>query len=185
MFSKIQLRNCLSHPNNPVVFLDIEIGTIEIGRMTFELFAHKVPRTAENFRQFCLGLHRLGGTRVGYKDANFHRVFKHSMIQGGDFLFGNGTGSVSIYGPSFRDEGFHYKHDCSGLLSMASLGKDRNGSQFYITCGKCNFLDNKNVVFGRMIHGMDTLLRIQNTPVTAIGLPKTPVVIINCGQVLH
>ncbi|CAM9735167.1 unnamed protein product, partial [Bubo scandiacus] len=44
-----------SGPANRVVFFDVAIGGQELGRMKIELFADVVPKTAENFRQFCTG----------------------------------------------------------------------------------------------------------------------------------
>ena len=58
---------------NPVVFLDVSIGDRPVGRIVIELFANVVPRTAENFRQFCTGEYRKQGYPVGYKGAPFHR----------------------------------------------------------------------------------------------------------------
>lgn len=66
-------------------------------------------RTCENFRQFCTGEHREQDRPVGYKNAPFHRIIKGFMIQGGDFVLGNGLGSKSIYGfDTFEDESFVY-----------------------------------------------------------------------------
>ena len=80
------IQSQLKNPNNPVVFFDITIGSTEIGRIKMELFAHVVPKTAENFRQFCTGEYKKDGVPIGYKGCTFHRVIKDFMIQGGDFV---------------------------------------------------------------------------------------------------
>ncbi|XP_070561007.1 peptidyl-prolyl cis-trans isomerase H-like [Ptychodera flava] len=171
-----------SNPDNPVVFFDISIGGQDIGRIKIELFEDKVPRTAENFRQFCTGEHRKDGIPIGYKNASFHRVIKDFMIQGGDFVNGDGTGLMSIYTGAFPDENFELKHDSPGLLSMANSGPNTNGCQFFITCSKADFLDGKHVVFGKVIDGLLVVRKVENVPTGSNNKPKIPVLVSQCGQ---
>ncbi|XP_041479652.1 peptidyl-prolyl cis-trans isomerase H-like [Lytechinus variegatus] len=172
----------VSNPTNPIVFFDITIGGQDVGRMKMELFADIVPRTAENFRQLCTGEFKKNGMPTGYKGATFHRVIKDFMIQGGDFIKGDGSGSLSIYGANFVDENFKLKHDAPGLLSMANSGPGTNGCQFFVTCAKCDFLDGKHVVFGKVIDGLLVMRKIENVPTGANNRPKIPVLISQCGE---
>ncbi|XP_074599982.1 peptidyl-prolyl cis-trans isomerase H [Brevipalpus obovatus] len=182
MSSWSQIQSQLRHPNNPVVFFDINIGTTEAGRIKFELFADVVPKTAENFRQFCTGEFKKDSIPTGYKNCCFHRIIKDFIIQGGDFVNGDGTGMMSIYGGKFQDENFLLKHDQPGLLSMANSGKDSNGCQFFITCASCEYLDGKHVVFGRIVDGLLVMRKIENVPTGPNNKPKIPITITQCGE---
>ncbi|KAM0799134.1 putative peptidyl-prolyl cis-trans isomerase [Usnea florida] len=169
---------------NPVVFFDIALGGEPLGRVKMELFANITPKTAENFRQYCTGENKNPqGRPQGYKGSKFHRVIREFMIQGGDFLNGDGTGSTCIYGTkAFADENFQLKHDTPGLLSMANSGKDSNGCQFFITTVPTPFLNNKHVVFGKVVDGMDVVHKVENTRVRGESKPATDVVIAQCGE---
>src|SRR5262245_12309778 len=169
---------------NPRVFFDITIGGKPAGRITFELFADSVPKTAENFRALCTGEKGKGqqGKPLHYKGSKFHRIIQQFMCQGGDFTRGNGTGGESIYGAKFADENFTHKHTAPGLLSMANAGPGTNGSQFFITTVSTPHLDGKHVVFGKVVEGIKVVSAMEAAG-SRSGTPSQDVVIADCGEV--
>src|SRR5690606_14640801 len=119
---------------------DTDRGTIRV-----ELYPAKAPLTVAHFVHLA---------RRGFDDGlNFHRAGAGFRIQGG-CPRGTGTG-----GPGYRfedetDNGVAHER---GVLSMANAGPDTNGSQFFITHIRTDWLDGKHTVFGKVAEGMDVV----------------------------
>ncbi|XP_066562087.1 E3 SUMO-protein ligase RanBP2 [Amia ocellicauda] len=166
----------LSREGNPRVFFDISIDGQPTGRITMELFAHIVPKTAENFRALCTG-----EQGFSFRNSVFHRIVPDFMCQGGDITNQDGTGGKSIYGDKFEDENFDVRHTGPGLLSMANRGRDTNNSQFFITLKKAEHLDFKHVGFGFVKDGMDVVRRMAELG-SKTGKPSKSIVVSACGK---
>merc|ERR1712007_142457 len=189
MFGKVSMyddKKGILAPNangdNPHVFFQIKQGDEDLGGVVMQLYKDITPKTAENFRQLCTGEASTDEQKLHFKGCAFHRVVKDFMIQGGDFTSGDGRGGLSIYGEKFADENFTIKHTHAGQLSMANAGPGTNGSQFFITSRDTPHLDNKHVVFGHVVEGMDIVRKIENVETGANDKPNVDVIIEDCGE---
>ena len=130
------------------------------GIVLLELTYDKTPGTVGNFVSLAEGTLKNDHKDVGepyYNGMKFHRVIADFMVQGG-CPQGSGVG-----GPGYQfDDEFHpdLKHNKPGTLSMANSGPATNGSQFFITHGKTDWLDGKHTVFGYVVEGQDIVNNI-------------------------
>uniref|UniRef100_A0A915P1G6 Peptidyl-prolyl cis-trans isomerase n=1 Tax=Meloidogyne floridensis TaxID=298350 RepID=A0A915P1G6_9BILA len=67
------------------------------------------------------------------------------------------------------------------LQSMANAGPNTNGSQFFITTVKTEWLDGKHVVFGKVIEGIDVVKAVEAIG-SQSGKTSKDAVIADCGQ---
>ena len=125
-------------PTTGKVILETNYGNIDI-----ELFTRETPKSCKNFIQHCLNKY--------YNGCVFFKIFKNFMIQTGDPT-NTGNGGESIFSEDFRDE-FHsrLKFSHRGIVAMANKNKpNSNGSQFFITLDKCEEIDKKFTIFGKV-----------------------------------
>ena len=127
-----------------------------LGDIRLTLFPEQAPQTVANFTGLATGKTTWTDPRTGeetkaplYDGVIFHRVIPNFMIQGGDPL-GTGTGGP---GYVFDDEIADSRtFSAPYVLAMANagrrLGKGTNGSQFFITTARTEWLQGKHTIFG-------------------------------------
>ncbi|AOW00770.1 YALI0A17314p [Yarrowia lipolytica CLIB122] len=165
------------------VYMDFAVGGEPVGRVVFELF-DDTPLTSANFRALCKGDKPTpeGSVPLTFKDSNIHRIVRNFAIQGGDIVYGDGTGGTSIYGDQFDDENFVHNHAEPFVLSMANAGPNSNKSQFFVTLKGSPHLDGKHVAFGKVVAGKSVLRQLEELDTAPGDVPVLPVTITNCGE---
>lgn len=120
----------------------------EKGSLFIELYDFDAPKTVENFTKLA---------KSGfYNGLTFHRVIPNFVVQVG-CPKGDGTGGPGYSIPCELSGGNQY-HD-RGVLSMAHVGRNTGGSQFFICHSRQNtaHLDRKHTCFGKVVQGLDII----------------------------
>ena len=118
------------------------------GDIIIELFHKDAPATVSHFVQ-------LAQSRF-YDNKTFHRVVPNFVIQGG-CPRGDGYGGFDYGTPT---ELSYQSFNKSGILGMASAGKDTESSQFFITQAPALHLDGNYTAFAQVIKGLEVVQNI-------------------------
>ncbi len=130
-------------PDTVLIRMQTSAGTVVL-----ELYPGIAPYTVASFLKLA--------SRRFFDGITFHRVVPNFVVQGGDPR-GDGWGGP---GYSIRSE-FSLLRYGSGMIGMASAGKDTEGSQFFITHSPQPHLDGRYTIFGKVRTGMEVVDRIQ------------------------
>ena len=142
----------------PVVVLETAKGTIE-----FETYPEEAPKTVAQI----VGLVK----RSFYNGLRFHRAEPNFVVQIGDpqtrnMLLQEWWGRSGSGKPIGVSEITKKRRHLRTSVAMAhSAGAATADSQFYILLRAAPELDGKHAVFGRVIKGMDVVMRIQRADV--------------------
>ncbi len=155
---------------DPQVDIKTSQGTIRL-----ELYAAKAPKSVENFLQYVKDGH--------YNGTVFHRVIKDFMIQGGGF--DKDMRQKPTRG-QIKNESTNGLVNDIGTVAMARTSvRDSATSQFFINTKNNEFLNYSGetpqgygyAVFGKVVAGMDVVMKIGGTATGAGDVPREQVVI--------
>eukprot|EP00934_Nitzschia_sp_Nitz4_P002488 Nitzschia sp. Nitz4//scaffold22_size323478//132816//135872//NITZ4_000528-RA/size323478-processed-gene-0.22-mRNA-1//1//CDS//3329542998//2478//frame0 len=164
-------------------------------RIVVQLYWDVAPLACENFATLCANGSAIwtggkvkpapmgeSGKPLTFRKSTIHRIVPGFVVQGGDFVFGNGSGGESVFGKKFKDEraGLQLSHNRRGILSMGNSGKNSNSSQFFITLDKAPQCDGKHVIFGHVASGWQVLDAMEEVG-SKSGDPSVSVEITDCG----
>jgi cyclophilin family peptidyl-prolyl cis-trans isomerase len=141
---------------DPQVDVKTSAGTIRI-----ELYPAKAPKSVENFLQYVRDGH--------YNGTVFHRVIDGFMIQGGGF---DQAYSQKTVRKAIENEAKNGLKNDLGTLAMARTSAPHSASaQFFINVKNNDFLNSAQAqdgwgyaVFGKVVSGLDVVMKIAKTP---------------------
>lgn len=163
-----------------MAFLDLAVDNALTGRMLVELYAKQVPNTVKRFCSLVSG--------SAGKDARTGQALDYCGLPVSRINRSEGTvllGDFETYGiaaDTVAEEAFVFRHKERGLLSSAAEGPHALSHACCITLGPAPLLDFKQVVFGKVVDGLNVLDKLEELPVNKVGIPLSSVTIVLCGM---
>jgi cyclophilin family peptidyl-prolyl cis-trans isomerase len=152
----------------PRAYLSLSVSGEPIGKVIIELANDVVPQTAGKFLRMC------ESTGEGsLRNTSFHNITKGCFLGAGEDL-GVSTGR-------FADENFALQYSEAGVVGMANGGLDSNDTQFFISLKALPHLNGRNVAFGKVVEGMDVIVKASNV-FSIKGTPLKKIEISECGK---
>ncbi len=130
-----------------------------------ELFYQRVPMTCASFVGLAEGTIVPREGKPFYTGLKWYRVVPGFVIQSGDPTFAPDKKEEDPdpgHPYSYPDEFVPgLRHGEAGMLSMANAGPDTNSSEFFVTLADTTRLNYLHSVFGRTVHGLEVLSKVQ------------------------
>ncbi|KAK9287902.1 hypothetical protein L1049_016346 [Liquidambar formosana] len=143
------------------------IITTSKGSITVELYKDGSPETVDKFLDLCQKGH--------FKGMPFHHVIKNYVIQGGH---SQGHGAAEDWTSKVKPHSQSPKHEAF-MLGTSKTKSDGKGFDLFITTAPIPDLNDKLIVFGRVIKGEDVVQEIEEVDTDEHYRPKADIGIIN------
>ncbi|XP_056161544.1 peptidyl-prolyl cis-trans isomerase CYP21-4-like [Syzygium oleosum] len=138
------------------------------GDIVVELFKDGAPEIVDKFLDLCQKGH--------FRGMPFHHVIKHYVIQGGDF---QGLGAAEDWTSRGKLRGklvTSPKHEAF-MLGTSKSKQDSKKFELFITTAPIPDLNDKIIVFGRVIKGEDVVQEIEEVDTDELYRPKSNILI--------
>ncbi|KAL7200311.1 hypothetical protein ACSBR1_032272 [Camellia fascicularis] len=140
------------------------------GSITIELYKEGSPEVVDEFIDLC--------QRGHFKGMPFHHVIKNFVIQGGNSDIPGATDDWTLKVKHNSQLETSMKHEAF-MLGTTKAKHDKEGFELFITTAPIPDLNEKLIVFGRVIKGEDVVQEIEEVDTDEHYRPKSPIGIIN------
>ncbi|CAL5330770.1 unnamed protein product [Camellia sinensis] len=140
------------------------------GSITIELYKEGSPKVVDAFIDLC--------RRGHFKGMPFHHVIKNFVIQGGNSDIPGATDDWTLKVKHNSQLETSMKHEAF-MLGTTKAKHDKEGFELFITTAPIPDLNEKLIVFGRVIKGEDVVQEIEEVDTDEHYRPKSPIGIIN------